>query len=307
MEYVRLGLTDLKISRVGFGCATMGGYDYGYTDDHDSIAAVHKALDLGVNFFDTADVYGFGHAEEVLSEALGSCRHDVVVATKFGVKWDEQGRTTRDISPPRVMQALDASLRRLKLDSVPLYQIHWPDRDTPIGETIEALKKCQESGKIRALGCCNFPVDLVEDEQAHCQLTTLQLPYSLAQRDFEETIRVCHQKYTISALCYNPLAQGLLTGKYGPNATFEGTDLRRRSELFSDDKFTAALALLDKLKIVGERCGRTPAQVAIQWILENPSVSCVITGIKKPLQIEENVGALGGSLSAVDFDFLSAG
>lgn len=306
MEYVRLGLTDLTVSRIGFGCAAMGGYDYGYADDRESIAAVHKALELGVNFFDTADVYGFGHAEEILTKALGSRRHEVIVATKFGVNWDERGRTSRDISSARVTQALEASLRRLKLDSIPLYQIHWPDGVTPISETIEALKRCVESGKIRAFGSCNFSVELIEEAQRHGQLASLQLPYSLAQRDFEKTIRGC-QQYAISTLCYNPLSQGLLTGKYGRHSTFEGTDLRRRSELFRDDKLVAGLAVVDKLRIVAERCGCTPAQVAIRWLLQNTWVSCVITGIKKPSQIEENAGGVGGRLSAADFKFLSNG
>ena len=141
MEYKRLGLTDLEISRVGFGCWTMGKSRWGKVYDQDSIASVHEALNQGINFFDTADVYGFGHAEKILCKALGSHRNQVVIATKFGVNWDEKGNTSRDCSPKRVVEALEGSLRRLKLDCIPLYQIHWPDPKTPIWVTMEAFKK----------------------------------------------------------------------------------------------------------------------------------------------------------------------
>ncbi len=306
MEYARLGLTDLHISRVGFGCAAIGGHDYGKVDDQDSVAAVHKALDLGVNFFDTADVYGLGHAEELLGQALGSRRHDVIVATKFGIEWDEQGKTKRNLSPRRVFEALDESLRRLRLDVIPLYQIHWDDGQTPIAETMEALKKCQESGKIRFIGCCNFSLSLTEEAQKYGRLESLQLPYSLAERGSEPVIDEGHRNYKMATLCYNPLAQGLFTGKYGQDTKFYGTDLRARSTLFQGAGLAGNLALVEKLKIVANRYGRTPAQVAIRWLLENESVTCAIVGIKTPFQIEENAGIAGWNLSRDDREFLNA-
>lgn len=305
MEYVKLGLTDVHLSRVGFGCAALGGYDYGKVNDQDSVAAVRRALELGVNFFDTADVYGLGHAEELLAEALGSRRHDVIVATKFGVRWDNQGNTERDISPARVFEALDGSLRRLRLDCIPLYQIHWNDGQTPISQTMEALMKCQEAGKIRFIGSCNLSFSLIEEAQRFGRVESLQLPYSLAERDSEQVINEGHRKYQMSTFCYNPLAQGLLTGKYGRDSRFYGTDLRTRSYLFHGPSLTINLALADKLKIVAKRHGRTPAQVAIRWILENESVGCAIVGVKTPAQIEENAGVDGWNLSREDKEFLS--
>lgn len=304
MEYMRFGLTDLNISPIGMGCSAIGGYDYGRVDDQDSVAAIQKALELGINFFDTADVYGFGHAEEILSQGLGIDRHEVVIATKFGVKWDADGKTSRDLSPQRVVQALEVSLRRLKLDCIPVYQIHWPDSKTPIEETLEALKRCQEAGKVRYVGCCNFPADLVKDAQAYCRMESLQLPYSLAERGSRETMRHCHEKYHMAILTYSSLAQGLFSGKYGPDSKFEETDLRRRSDLFRGERFKSNLTLLERLRVVGERYGRTPAQAAIRWILEEPSVACALTGVKKPEQIEENLGALGWRLSPSDIEFL---
>lgn len=156
MDRVSLGSTDLHVSRVGFGCAVMGGWDYGAADDNESISAVHAALDQGINFFDTADVYGLGHAEEVLGRALRDQGDDVVVATKFGVRWDAQGRTVRDCSPGWVVRALEDSLRRLGRERISLYQIHWPDPTVPIEDTMEALERCRAQGKIQHIGCCNF-------------------------------------------------------------------------------------------------------------------------------------------------------
>ena len=149
MEYAKLGLSDLRVSRIGFGCWAIGGHGYGKTDDKESIKAIQKALHLGINFFDTADVYGFGHSEEILCKALGSQKDNVIIATKFGVNWDERGNTFYDCSPKRVTEALEGSLRRLKIDCIPVYQIHWYDNVSPILETLEVLKKYQESGKIQ--------------------------------------------------------------------------------------------------------------------------------------------------------------
>lgn len=304
MEYVRLGLSDIFISRIGFGCAGIGGYDYGKVDDCDSMAAIQKAIDLGINFFDTADVYGLGHAEEVLAKGLGKHRHDVVIATKFGVKWNKQGQTKRDLSPQRVVEALEGSLRRLKVECIPLYQIHWPDWKTPLADTLEALIKCQESGKIRFIGCCNFPASLVQEAQSYCRLESLQVPYSLSERQFEEMIDQCHQEYKMSVLTYNSLAQGLFTGKYGRHSEFKGTDLRRRSALFQGDNLEKNMRVLNNIKNIGRSHGKSPSQVAIRWVLQNSSISCAITGVKKERQIEQNVGAFDWCLSDEEMSYL---
>ena len=157
MEFVDLGKTNLKISRLGVGTWAIGGFGWGRIDDSDSIAALRKAWDLGINFFDTADIYGFGHAEEIIAKALGGDRKKAMIATKFGVRRGLDGKTFKDISPKYAVEALDASLRRLKLDCIPLYQIHWPDDGvTPVEETMAALDKCQAQGKIRFIGYSNF-------------------------------------------------------------------------------------------------------------------------------------------------------
>jgi len=305
MEYQNLGLTDLKISRIGFGCWAMGGYGWGKTDDRDSIAAVHKALSLGINFFDTADVYGFGHSEEILSKALGNQRNKVVIATKFGVKWDKNGKTTRDISPKRVIKALDDSLRRLKIDCILLYQIHWPDLKTPISETMEALKKCQKAGKIRYIGVSNFSFDLIRDAQRCARIESMQGPYNIINRNIEKELQLCRQKYNMATITYGSLAQGLFSGKYGKNSKFDEKDVRRRDENWKGKKFEMNLKLVDKLKKIGDNYGKTPAQVAIRWILENPFVDCALTGITKPKEIVENSGAMNWKLSRKDREKLT--
>lgn len=305
MEYQNLGLTDLKISRIGFGCWAMGGYGWGRIDDKNSIAAVHKALDLGINFFDTADVYGFGHSEEILSRALGRYRNKVVIATKFGIKWDKRGRISRDISPKRVIEALDCSLRRLEIDCIPLYQIHWPDFKTPIYKTIEILRKCQKAGKIQYIGVSNFSFDLIREAQRCTRIESMQGPYNIINRNIEKELQLCHQKCNMATITYGSLVQGLFSGRYGKNSKFDEKDVRRRYENWKGKKFEMNLKLVDKLKKIGNNYGKTPAQVAIRWILENPFVDCALIGITKPKEIVENSGAIDWKLSRKDREKLT--
>jgi len=304
MEYARLGGTELAVSRLGYGCAAMGGYDYGRVSDEESVRGVQLALALGINLFDTADVYGFGHAEQVLGSALGPRKNDVIIATKFGVRWDSRGRTVRDTSASWVGQAVEGSLRRLGVDCIPVCQIHWPDDRTPIAETLEALRRLQVAGKVRYVGCCNFDAKGFDEVQMHGRVESLQLPYSLVERQWEETIRHCFQRHRVAVLSYSPLAQGLLTGKYGAASRFEGTDLRKRSPLFRGETVQSNLATVERLKVVGARHKRTAGQVAIRWILDNSSVTCAVAGIKTPEQVEENAGALEWTLSEEDRGFL---
>ncbi|HEX3868310.1 MAG TPA: aldo/keto reductase, partial [Gemmatimonadaceae bacterium] len=171
MEYVTLGRGGPSVSRVAFGCAAIGGADYGPADDADSLRAAHQAIDLGINFFDVADVYGFGRAERVLGEALASkSSANVIVATKGGVRWDDRGRTQRDSSPDWISTAIDASLSRLRVERIDLYQLHWPDPKTPIEDTLDLLERRREDGKIGQIGCTNFPLPLIDRAQRATRL-----------------------------------------------------------------------------------------------------------------------------------------
>jgi aryl-alcohol dehydrogenase-like predicted oxidoreductase len=310
VEYAQLGRSDLEVSRIGFGCEQLGGSDWGHVDETDAIAAVRTALDHGVNFFDTADVYGLGHSEVTLSKALGSQRNEVIVATKFGVNWREEpggqrATTYIDCSPKRVVEALEASLRRLRLDRIPLYQIHWPDPSTRLSDTLEALAKCQAEGKIRYIGCSNFRGDLLREAVQTQLVTSLQIQYNLLDRDAENDVLPFCQAERIGLLVYSPLAKGLLSGKYGLDSKFEETDRRSQLPMFRREIVRQHLRLIEKLREVAQKYGRTSAQVALRWLLDRDSTSCAITGVKEPRQIEENTGAIGWSLGQQDWDYLA--
>lgn len=310
MERRKLGHTDLEVSRIGFGCEALGGTDWGRVDQGAVSDAVARALDVGVNLFDTADVYGLGRSEELLSKALGSRRHDVVIATKFGVRWrkglhDTRARTWFDSSPRRVVAALEASLRRLKLERIPLYLVHWPDPNTPVEKTLEALRKCRDMGRVDAVGVSNFPVNAIQKAHSVVPLSAVEVPYSLLDRRVESGILTCCQNLGISVLAYGTLAQGLVTGKYGLNSRFASDDRRSRLAHFRKEERARYLRCVHRVLQVAAGRGRTPAQTAIRWVLDSPAVSTAIAGVKSVTQVEENVGATGWKLSAEEYRFLA--
>lgn len=307
MEMTRLGPDGPLVSRVGMGGCPLGGHGWGRVDDDESIAAVRRALDRGVTFFDTADVYGLGHSEEILAEALGPRHRDVVVATKFGVFKDAQGRTVKDTSPAHLRRALEASLRRLKLDRIPLYYVHWPDGVTPIEETMIELLRQRNAGKIGGIGLSNFPAELVERALAVGPVQVVQVQLSLLDRTpIAELLQIVEQT-GIALVTWGSLAQGLLTGKYDIDAQFKLDDRRRRYENFLGEKFRRNLAVVDCLKLVANRLGRTPAQVALRWVLDYPGIAVALFGAKRPAQIDDNVGALDWRLPLADFKELARG
>lgn len=305
MDYIKLGLTDLRVSKIGFGCAPMGGYDYGKVIDDESIKAVRKALDMGINFFDTGDIYGFGHAEEVLSGALGNDRHKVVIATKFGLVWDSEGNVTRDCSAKRVVAALEASLRRLKIDAISLYKAHWIDSVTPIEETVGALLKCQQEGKVRYIGFSNVDRTLIEKAQKIGRIDSIQSSYNLLNRVAErEILAYCHAS-NIAFIAHSPLARGYLTGKYDAGQSFTGTDTRCKSTYFSMKMSDEKEQMLEEIHRIGIQYGRTSTQVALRWIIDNPLITALVMGVKKMNQLEEGVASLDWRLNPVDYDSLS--
>ncbi len=304
MEYRKLGLTNLMVSRIGFGCWAIGGHGYGEVDGGESIAAIHKALDLGVNFFDTADIYGFGHSEEILSKGLGSKKKDVVIATKFGVNWDAQGNTFRDCSPKRAVEALEGSLRRLKIDCIPLYQIHWHDGLTPIYETMQALLKCKEQGKIKYIGGSNFPLELTKEAMKTGTIDSIQLPYNVINQDWSDEIVHYVNVLKLGVIAYQVLARGLLTGKFNENTQFGPQDTRPFDKDFQSSKFIKNLNIAKKMKKVALKYGKTTSQLAIRWVLDNPNVSCALVGALTPIQVVDNCGALGWKIQLDDFESL---
>ena len=293
MEYIDLGRTGLRVSRIGFGCATLGGYDYGPVDDETSMAAVRRAVDLGITFFDVADVYGFGRAETVLRRALGPRLRDLMIATKFGAAWTEDGRTFRDISPAYLRRALEGSLRRLGLDAIPLYQIHWPDGSTRWDDCMAELEACRAEGKVQHVGASNLsPADVTACQRSG-RLESLQLPFSLAEPDHAEAMAAARRDWQMSTLAYNVLAHGLLSGKYTRDAVFSGTDLRTRVALVQEPQRGRVFARLERIQRVAANSGRSCLQVALAWTLAHPSVSVALVGTRTAAQIEESAGATG--------------
>jgi aryl-alcohol dehydrogenase-like predicted oxidoreductase len=302
MEYRTLGNTGLTVSTIGFGAMGAGGGWSGNADDRDVVAAMQRAFDLGVTLFDTAPAYSFGHSEELLAQALGSHRHEVIVATKFGRMWDathtREGMRT-DCSRKRLLFEIDESLRRLKTDHIDIYHQHWPDPNTPLEETMATLVELQQAGKILHIGVSNFNVPLMQETLRLAPVAVNQIPHSMLRRANEAEVLPFCQEHVIGTLIYGPLQHGLLTGKYTQERSPTG-DWRASAGpeyQFSADRYGHNLRIVDALRPVAAARGVTLAQLAIAGTLMNSAVDCVLVGAKSPSQMEENAGGAGWRLS----------
>ncbi len=291
MKYCKLGRTDISVSVVAMGCwALAGDSTWGPQDEAESLATVRAALDAGVNLFDTAESYGGGDSELVLGRALVGRRHEAVIATKV---------SRAHLSGDGVRQACEGSLRRLQTDYIDLYQLHWPSRTVPLDETMEALEKLREQGKVRAIGVCNFGVGDLSDLLEINRVETNQLPYSLLWRAIEYKIQQKCMDESIGILCYSPLAQGLLTGKFGsPDEMPEG---RARTRHFSKDRPQTrhgeagceieTFAAIEKIRHISDKIHQPMTRVALAWLLHQPGVTAVIAGARTPDQIRQTAQA----------------
>jgi myo-inositol catabolism protein IolS len=300
MEYRKLGKTQLEVSRIAFGCWAIGGHGYGKVDDATSIKAIHMALDMGINFFDTADVYGLGHSEKILAKALGSKKNEVIIASKFGIKFDSHGNTIKDTSPKYIIQALENSLRRLGTDCIKLYQIHWHDGKTQLEDTMEALLKCRDAGKILYIGCCNFTKDLFHRTSQLDQVESHQCLYNLAKRQNESVIQYASEKNNISNLAYSVIGRGVYTSKYNIKSKFGNNDTRQTDSNFCGEEYRKNITIAETLAKIGKTYNKSPVQIAIRWVLENPFITSAITGIKNQMQVAENIDAVGWHLTQED-------
>jgi aryl-alcohol dehydrogenase-like predicted oxidoreductase len=294
----KLGKTDIAVSTIAMGCwALAGDATWGPQEEADSMATVHAALDAGVNLFDTAEGYGGGDSEAVLGRALAGRRHEAVIATKV---------SRANLSAQEVQQACENSLQRLQTDYIDLYQIHWPSRSVPLAETVEALQRLRDQGKVRAIGVCNFGVQDLADLLFMAWVETNQLPYSLLWRAIEFEIQKKCLDENLGILCYSPLSQGLLTGKFAsPAQVPEG---RARVRLFSGDRPQArhgeegceaeAFAAVGQIREICDGIGQPMTQVALAWLLHQPGVTSVIVGARRPEQIQNNAQGAGLALSA---------
>ena len=296
MKTKRLGNSDLVITRVGFGAWAIGGsgweFGWGEQDDKASVAAIHRALELGINWIDTAAVYGMGHSEEVVAFALRTWSGPrPYVFTKCGLRWDEQGHVHHNLTAASIRHECEDSLRRLKVEVIDLYQIHWPTEH--LEEGWSAMAQLQREGKVRWIGVSNFNVEEMRLARAIGPITSLQPPYSLVRREIEQEILPYCQSERLGVIVYSPMASGLLTGAMTREraASLPSSDWRSRDVEFKEPKLSENLALVEHLREVGERHGRPPGQVAIAWALQNPAVTGAIVGARNAMQVEGNVGA----------------
>lgn len=306
MQKRQLGNSDLHITPIGFGAWAIGGsgwaFAWGSQDDTQSIRAIQHALDRGINWIDTAAVYGLGHSEEVVARALQGRSQRPYLFTKCGLVWDDKRQVHNNISADSIRRECEASLRRLKVDTIDLYQIHWPLEGSSlkgIEEGWKAMAELQRSGKVRWIGVSNFNVKQMELAHRIAPITSLQPPYSLIHRDIEKEILPYCQRQNIGVIGYSPMASGLLTGAMTRErvANFPKDDWRRRSSDFQEPQLSRNLALVERLRDIGSRHGHSPAEVAIAWTLRHPAVTGAIVGARSPEQVDGFIGAMDYRLS----------
>ena len=295
MDTRKLGNSDMYITRVGYGAWAVGGggwqFGWGPQDDDDSIDAIHRTLELGVNWIDTAAVYGLGHSEEVVARALREWKGPrPYVFTKCAMRWDKDGRVTKVHSAESIRQECQDSLRRLQVDVIDLYQIHWPPEDNGPGleESWRTMAALQKEGKVRWIGVSNYDVPQLQRCEKIAPVTSLQPPYSLIRRQIENEILPYCERRGIGGIVYSPMASGLLTGAmtHERAAALPADDFRSRNPEFRDPRLSKNLDLVERLRHVGARHGRAPGEVAIAWTLRLPAVTGAIVGARNATQAE---------------------
>ncbi len=307
LERVRFGRTDLRITRLGFGAWAVGGGDWkfgwGPQDDAESIAAIRRAIDGGINWIDTAAVYGFGHSEEVVAKALDGMGDRPYVFTKCGQVEAGDGTARDDISRASIVAECEASLRRLRVEAIDLYQIHWPtDEIAEIDEGWAAMAELQKAGKVRHIGVSNFNVEELERAEKIHPVETLQPPYSLVKRDVEAAILPYCGEHDLGVIVYAPMQSGLLTGSMTRERARDlpDNDWRKNNDEFREPKLSENLELVERLRAVGARHGRSPGETAIAWTLHNPYVTAAIVGGRSAKQVEGTLGAASFRLDDAD-------
>ena len=307
MKTKTLGNSDLAITPIGFGAWAIGGdwqFGWGAQDDRESIAAIHRALERGVNWIDTAPAYGLGHSEEVVARALSDWRdRRPYVFTKCGMIWNAEGKVDYLVRAASVRRECEDSLRRLKVDAIDLYQMHWPaDDPAETEEGWQTMAALQKEGKVRWIGASNFSVEELQKAQSIARITSLQPPYSLIRRDVESAQLPWCRREGVGVIVYSPMGSGLLTGTMTREriAALPKTDWRSKSAEFQEPKLAQHLKRVDRLRAVGKRYGRSPGETAIAWVLRNPAVTGAIVGARNSKQVDGVVGAAELQLTAQD-------
>jgi aryl-alcohol dehydrogenase-like predicted oxidoreductase len=303
MQTRQLGNSDLQISPIGVGAWAMGGgglpFAWGPQDDNDSIAAIHAALDSGINWIDTAPVYGLGHSEEVVGRALKGRAKRPYLFTKCSIVWNEKREASRSLKRDSIRHEVEESLRRLQIDVIDLYQVHWPDPEPDIEEGWHALAELQKEGKVRWIGVSNFKPAQMDKMRTIAPITSNQPPYSILSPEIETEILPYCGAHNIGLIVYSPMKSGLLTGAMTREriAAMPEDDFRQRTVSFKEPLLTRNLNLVELLRAIGKRHGRTPGEVALAWVLRKPEVTGAIVGMRSAKQVEGVVGAAAFRLS----------
>ena len=305
MDKKQLGNSDLHLSPIGFGAWAIGGGDWAFAwgpqDDNDSVAAIHKALDLGINWIDTAAVYGLGHSEEVVARALKTTSHKPYLFTKCSMVWDDKREITN--SQKQIRQECEASLRRLNVEAIDLYQVHWPKPDEDIEEGWSTMAALQREGKVRWIGVSNFSVEQMERVMKIAPITSQQPPYSMLNRAYEaENLPFCH-KHNIGVLNYAPMHSGLLTGAMTKErvANFPSNDFRRNAKNYQEPSLSRNLSVADFLKTIGARHKVSAGVIAIAWTLHNAAITAAIVGGRNAKQVEGVIPAESFRLTEAEY------
>ncbi len=322
MEYRKLGKSELDLSVVTFGAWAAGGMMWGGTDHRESVDAMRASYDLGVTTFDTAPVYGMGYSEQLVGEAIkGLPRDKVQILTKFGLSWDStlgeyyfdtvsnDGKLVsiyRNARKEFIIKECEASLKHLGTDYIDLYQIHWSDPTTPVSESMEAVAKLIEQGKVRYAGVCNYSVDLMKEASNYVPLVSEQVPYSMVKRGIEAEIVPYCLSHELGILAYSPLQRGLLTGKMRPGHTFEPNDSRIGQIWYKDENLRRINTFLKTLKPLAEAKNATIGQLVIRWTIEQPGITVALVGARNAAQAVENAAAAQVHLSSEELALISA-
>jgi aryl-alcohol dehydrogenase-like predicted oxidoreductase len=309
MKTRKLGWTDLNLTTIGLGTWAIGGGDWtwgwGPQDDEESVAAIILASEKGINWIDTAPAYGLGHSEEIVGKALKKLPRRPIVATKCGIEWDNNRKSTHELKGESIRREVEASLKRLGVDVIDLYQIHWPEPDSELEPAWQQIANMVKEGKVRYAGVCNCSIEQMKRIQPIHPVASLQPPYSMIERGAEDSglLDYCRE-HNIGVVAYSPMQKGLLTGKFNKQRVQElpAEDHRRNDPNFQEPRLTANLDLVKKLTILAKRHGKTPAQMAIAWVLRRPELTAAIVGARRPSQVEETVLAGDLELSPEDIN-----
>lgn len=301
MKTHTFGDTDIQVTPVGLGTWAIGGWMWGGTDEAQSIDTIHAAIDKGIGLVDTAPVYGFGRSEEIVGKALaGGRRGKVALATKVALNWnDDQTKVWRDATAARIEREVEDSLKRLKTDHIDIYQIHWPDPQTPMEETARAMENLLKAGKIRAVGVSNFTPEQMEEFRKSVPLHSLQPPYNLFERGIEKDILPYCREHGLATITYGGLCRGMLTGKMREDTEFTGDDLRKNDPKFQGDRYRQYLKAVSELgQFAQERYQKNVLALALRWLIDQEGVTTALWGARRPDQLDPVNDIEGWSLDA---------